>query len=152
MVQFTCGRRTFGPENLDHWREDGTCSYCGSMHPDTVMRRAEAGEIAFGPTDKGYKAYIYEAVSPELMTRYETQARAHGIGAMILKEQGEAKFQEYWGREKKAVSGKHLGKFYFQHLSEGQRSHFIHLHNTRKMQIGFPGRFYVTPYFCTLDH
>lgn len=40
----------------DAWREDQTCSYCGSMHPDEFLRRVEAGE-EITPTDKNYKAY-----------------------------------------------------------------------------------------------
>lgn len=39
-------------------------------------------------------------------------------------------------------------KFYFQHLDEAGRDRFITLVNERKMKIGFPGHFYVLPYFC----
>src|ERR1700744_1017057 len=39
-------------------------------------------------------------------------------------------------------------KFYFQHLDAGQRAEFITLYNDRKMNIGYPGHFYVHPYFC----
>lgn len=42
---------------IHEWGEDGTCSYCGSMHPDEFFKQVEAGaEIV--PTDKGYKAYV----------------------------------------------------------------------------------------------
>lgn len=41
----------------DRWREDNTCSYCGSLNPDEVLRRIKAGEEV-GPTDKSYKLYI----------------------------------------------------------------------------------------------
>ncbi len=40
-------------------------------------------------------------------------------------------------------------KFYFQHLSEAEQDRFIELHNTRKLNLGFPGHFYVPPFFCT---
>lgn len=60
---FVCPRRretfrpTTRPWHLDYWRDDRTCSYCGSMHPDDFMDGARAGwEI--GPTDKNYKAYM----------------------------------------------------------------------------------------------
>lgn len=64
MVQ-TCPRRMeeFGPweheENLDHWLDDGTCSFCGSIKPDAFLERIRAGEQV-QPTDKNYKAYIGE--------------------------------------------------------------------------------------------
>lgn len=39
-------------------------------------------------------------------------------------------------------------KFYFQHLSPEQMDRFIELHNSNKMKVGYPGRFYVKPFFC----
>ena len=39
-------------------------------------------------------------------------------------------------------------KFYFQHLSDEQRTRFIELINARTLKIGYPGYFYVLPYFC----
>lgn len=39
-------------------------------------------------------------------------------------------------------------KVYLQHLSEEQRDQFIDLYNTKQMKIGYPGRFYVLPFFC----
>lgn len=49
--------------------------------------------------------------------------------------------------EGRAVGGP-AGKFYFQHLSEEQRSRFIELHNEGKLKLGQPGHFYVAPFFC----
>lgn len=40
------------------------------------------------------------------------------------------------------------GKFYFQHFSPAQQDEFIQLHNDRKLNIGYPSFFYVTPYFA----
>jgi hypothetical protein len=40
------------------------------------------------------------------------------------------------------------GKFYFQHLDEPQRGRFIELLNAGSLNIGYPGRFYVTPFFA----
>lgn len=64
----TCGRRMsdFGPwdrkENLDTWNRIGTdrvCSFCGSMHPDDLMKLVkEHGFSVLSGTDKGYKYYI----------------------------------------------------------------------------------------------
>jgi hypothetical protein len=42
------------------WREDQTCSYCGSLHPDVFMQRLEAGDVVLGPTDTSYKVYVQD--------------------------------------------------------------------------------------------
>jgi len=71
METQTCPRRMsdFGPwertEGIDNWTgrglisQDGeaSCSFCGSLHPDTFMAWVEGGGEV-GPTDKRYKAYI----------------------------------------------------------------------------------------------
>lgn len=44
-------------QHESRWMEDGTCSYCGSLHPDETFRRLEAGE-KLTPTDKNYKIYV----------------------------------------------------------------------------------------------
>lgn len=40
------------------------------------------------------------------------------------------------------------GKFYYQHLSEDQKTRFVELYNEKKMKLATPGYFYVAPYFC----
>jgi hypothetical protein len=59
-------------EGSDTWRENGTCSYCGSLHPDVLMAAIEAGEVTLGPTDKSYKIYVSPKEGVEL-----TPPRAH---------------------------------------------------------------------------
>lgn len=49
-----CSRKT---ETPDHWREDGRCSFCGSISPDELFKRIDAGET-IDPTDKNYKIYV----------------------------------------------------------------------------------------------
>lgn len=51
----------------------------------------------------------------------------------------------------KVLSGEPLKaiKFYFQHLSEDQRQEFVDICNAKKMTIGYPGHFYVLPFFMT---
>lgn len=39
-------------------------------------------------------------------------------------------------------------KFYFQHFSREQADEFIKLHNDKTLKLGYPGHFYVAPYFC----
>lgn len=69
MNTFTCGYRKVqgmdlegspfhiaGP-NKDFWREDHTCSYCGSLDPEIALQRIAAQELVT-PTDKTYKIYI----------------------------------------------------------------------------------------------
>lgn len=51
----------------------------------------------------------------------------------------------------KAYVGAHEGKFYYQHLSEEQRKEFIALLNEKKVSIGYPGYFYVLPFFVSYE-
>lgn len=39
------------------------------------------------------------------------------------------------------------GKLYFDHLDQAQKNRFVELANDGTMKIGYPGRFYVKPYF-----
>ena len=67
MSEFFCPRRDENPSSrkifpdADTWRADGSCSYCGSMNPDELMERLEAGTVELGPTDKNYKVYVTNA-------------------------------------------------------------------------------------------
>ncbi len=45
------------PPDGSHWREDGTCSYCGSISSETFLKAVEDGQEVI-PTDKSYKAYV----------------------------------------------------------------------------------------------
>lgn len=139
---FMCPRRSEwdGPEDLyvslpkhDFWigsrrTERATCSWCGSLHPDVFMELARTGRADIGPTDKPYKAYV------------------------------EGDHDSGWDRR---------AKFYFRHLSDAQREEFVALYNSRShreyrldmsgfditkvgtssLRIGYPGYFYVMPYF-----
>lgn len=45
-------------EVQDAWRQDGTCSYCGSVSGAAFMKFVQdGGEVT--PTDKNYKAYCH---------------------------------------------------------------------------------------------
>jgi hypothetical protein len=54
---FTCRENHF-KDGDDYYRENGTCSYCGSLNPDQFMDLVEKQQIKIGPTDKNYKAYV----------------------------------------------------------------------------------------------
>lgn len=60
MTETICDRQRaegFYPRGPATWRDDGTCSYCGSMRPERFFECVAAGaEIT--PTDKDYKAYV----------------------------------------------------------------------------------------------
>lgn len=38
-------------------------------------------------------------------------------------------------------------KFYYQHLNDAQRREFVELLNGGRISLGYPGRFYVLPFF-----
>lgn len=38
-------------------------------------------------------------------------------------------------------------KFYFQHLDSDQRKRFVDMINGRRLRMGYPGHFYVLPFF-----
>jgi hypothetical protein len=47
------------PDGEDVWRDNQTCSYCGSLNPDLLMAHLETGDIRLGATDKSYKVYVH---------------------------------------------------------------------------------------------
>lgn len=70
---FNCARRIqdgrgpgspFAPEGAefcDSWSQRGTCSYCGSLSPELILKRCAAGDVELTPTDKNYKVYVDNA-------------------------------------------------------------------------------------------
>lgn len=74
-----------------------------------------------GPTDKNYKAYLGEPIEPYNL-----------LGTI-------------------EISSKDVGKFYYEHLSEGQRKEFVDMLNQKAIKIGYPGHLYVRPFFVTLE-
>lgn len=123
-------------EGLDDWTtgrglagvqgDNLSCNFCGSLHPDTFMEWIEAGgEVT--PTDKSYKAYI-KCPLPNERYGEVTEDVTEGGGHITT----------VYGRE---------AKFYYQHLSDEQKKRFVDLYNSRTMKVGYPGRFYVSPFF-----
>lgn len=139
MSGHICPRRGEGPvipgyPSEDHFREDGTCSFCGSLAPDEFMRRVEVGDVELGPTDKSYKVYVEnKGGAPFKMTYRQCPPGATCTGPSdcthwVTVERGEQ-------------------KFYFQHLSVEQRIRFVELLDTGALKLGYPGRFYALPFF-----
>lgn len=50
-------------QNLDKYRDDNTCSYCGSLNPELFIALLWQDNVTIGTTDKNYKIYLK---SPEL--------------------------------------------------------------------------------------
>ena len=140
----TCPRRRMeGSYGYDKEGEDGfnkdddSCSYCGSLNPNTFMARLEAGDIELSPTDKNYKVYVHnnEGISFKQTYRIDEDGESYEDHHLWI----------YTTRE----TEQH--KFYFQHLSAEQKTRFLVLHNTGKIKFGYPGHFYTTPYFARKD-
>jgi hypothetical protein len=147
--------------NLDTWRDGTTgasCSYCGSLHPGKFMELVREGWIV-GPTDKSYKAYLSRPASvrekADRKTTWLDQMTRDGVEAAAL-ERGEtpeefrAALADHYDRE--VARSEAFGsqeKFYFQHLTPEQRDEFIELHNSRQMNVGYPGHFYQLPFFAS---
>lgn len=144
-----------------HWREDGTCSYCGSISADELFKAIERGD-EIGPTDKNYKIYI------KLPEPYPEELRV--VSAITFKPEPSRISKENWipinqvdpamlKRDGWGTEGytfvqtsqrgpfKH-GKFYFQHLTPDERVKFVELLNQKKINIGYPGYFYQLPFFA----
>lgn len=133
-----------------------SCSFCGSLDPDRFMELVREGWIV-GPTDKSYKAYLARPLSED--ERADRKARwLDGFTAEEIRAaagaRGESPEQYKAGLEAVYDSqvaplegGSTEAKFYFQHLSEDQCREFVWLYNARQIQVGYPGRFYVLPFF-----
>lgn len=140
-----------------HWREDGTCSYCGSIREDAFFEAIAAGE-QLSPTDKNYKAYI-EIPDPNVGKMRVISSANH------LPDNGEwihvtaeslpglpAAAAEDMGRWIQIAphDEKRTAKFYFQHLSETGRAKLIELVNAKAINFAYPGYFYVRPFFAAV--
>jgi|GEM_PF-1478368 len=143
-----------------YFERDGrrVCSYCGSMHPDDFIKAVESG-CKLGPTDKNYKVYVdLPHPHPEKLRVVSSQNFEPPDATGYIKIDN-AELARKYGRSTWAAG--HVewiklgpngpvahGKFYFQHLNDYQRSRFVELINSDKVVVGFPGHFYVLPYFC----
>lgn len=128
------------------WRDDGTCSYCGSLSPDLFMERLGRGDVLLSPTDKNYKVYVHNDGGEPFKQTYRDcppgepphmpEACSHWVT-----------------RETEGT------KFYFQHLSERQRRRFVELYNLNRLRfrsyadgepVVVPRGFYRLPFFMQL--
>jgi hypothetical protein len=103
------------------WCFDDSCSYCGSLHPDIFMERLEAGDVTLSPTDKSYKVYVSaDAGSVKFKQSYRGDGDPGGCDPT----------KWVW-----TVREVPQTKFYFQHLSDSQRTRFVELLNAKKLKL-----------------
>lgn len=159
-----CPRRSENPiaddlfPDPDDWRTGRhgirTCSYCGSLSPETFFAYAEAGCMV-DPTDKNYKVYIHPP-NPDVgkIVEYGSDSGAAFDRHGNPRRHDLTDEEKATGRYNRTLVGPASAtlheKFYFQHFSEDDRQRFIQMANAKKFNLAFPGRFYVTPYFCTV--
>lgn len=168
-AKFTCPRRTDGVTDRDRW-ETGhglisqhaelSCSYCGSLQPARFMELVAEG-WPVTPTDKGYKAYIgrplTEAEKDDRRRQWRRDWRSAAFTACRedpeykpTPAEVEAMLDKLWEHHGKLQILSPTAtdyKFYFPHLSNDQRHEFVERYNSGEMAVGYPGFFYVAPYF-----
>lgn len=127
-----------GGRDLDRWRKDRTCSYCGSMHPDDLMQAIRDGKV-IGPTDKSYKFYVSEPLTEDERADRRQQQIGRYVGMGLTTEQA----TEQADADPVLGEGAHLGKFYTPHLSEQQGDEFDRLWRAHQITWGYPGAPYV---------
>lgn len=167
----------FGPwqrtENLDTWTtghgvvgQDSvgrSCSFCGSLRPDRFMELVREG-WSVGPTDKNYKAYLARPHTDAEKAERKARWMSHDNVASAIRSLGErdgktaediaVDLERHW-TEMVAPLNQYSGqsaKFYYQHLSTGQRAEFIDLYNRGQMKVGYPGHLYVLPFFVQVAY
>lgn len=132
----------------DGWREDKTCTWCGSLHPDAFMQAAESG-VEIQPTDKDYKSYL-DLPNPDVGKPVLFSTWNNPPADVLERIKGDPNWKQTgprsWEEYRPAPARRHH-KFYFQHLSDEQRRHFVELLNAKAVKIGYPGRFYRMPFF-----
>jgi hypothetical protein len=102
------------------------------------MKRIEEKTIELGPTDKSYKIYLQNKAGPKLKQSYRKDCDMGKPGSKCTGPDDCV----HWVTEEQDH-----GKFYFQHLSEEQMKRFVDLYNDQTIKCGYPGYFYVNPFF-----
>jgi hypothetical protein len=123
---------------------DHTCSYCGSLDPEVLLKRIEAGDAMVIPTDKTYKIYLRNDGGEDFLQTYRDCYANDGLGYSVAREPRctGPKDCTHWVTRTTSQT-----KFYFQHLSSEQQLKFIELLNARRIKFSEPGYFYTKPYF-----
>lgn len=133
----------FRSPDFSGWPEDGSCHYCGSLLPDTLMTRLEAGDVLLVPTDKNYKVYVKNNGGEGFKQRYRTDKPSQP--GEVMKDPAD---RSHWTWETREVKET---KFYFEHLSSEQKKRFVELLNGSKLKLDYPGHFYRMPFFIKVE-
>ncbi|WP_293857266.1 hypothetical protein [uncultured Alsobacter sp.] len=135
------------------WRDNGTCSYCGSMTPERFFECVEAGNELV-PTDKNYKVYVRHpnplAGQMTIRSSANFQVASDWIEATpeVCEQYGWKPYGDgpHWVNPS-PEGPTETSKFYFYHLDEAGMHRFIELLNGKRMKLAYPGHFYVPPFF-----
>lgn len=105
----------FRAPEFDTWRQDNTCSYCGSGNPDEFMRRVEARDVTLSPTDKNYKVYVEsdDAAQP-------FGGPAHKFYFQHLSIEQRKRFVELWNAGLKIHGGFYVFPFFMTRVVKGK--------------------------------
>jgi hypothetical protein len=154
------------------WRDDGTCSYCGSLRPETLLEAIEAGSVELGATDKNYKLYVEGLPDPNAgkPTIYASASHDPGRDGWILltSEKAEELGLDSYGRTQyvgryvqvEPTRATRHDEFYFQHFDERQMRRFVELYNADRMRfldyrdgesVIVPRGFYRLPFFMARE-
>jgi hypothetical protein len=137
------------------------CSWDGSLHPDVFMDLIEKPGTFLTPTDKNYKVYIDVADAGEdadelrvVVSGTHEPPAAYADRAIRATKRNRKKWDlgEHTGwfiLEPRGPSRE--DKFYFEHLSDEQKTRFVALLNEGKLSLKYPGHFYRLPFFITRD-
>lgn len=141
------------------------CSYCGSLSETAFLEAIEAGCKVI-QTDKIYKAYVMmpNPIAGKTTVCAMSNHRQEGWIEVTEENLGTLPWDRWCG-EGREPDKKWIGqwvsmspegertqeKFYFMHLCEESMKKFVALLNEKKINIGYPGYFYVTPYFIAYD-
>jgi hypothetical protein len=123
------------------------------MNPDTLMALLESGGAELGPTDKSYKVYVSRPnpIAGQIIRIGSDSGPAFDRAGMPTRADltpDEIKANHYTRDIMGPASSVTNEKFYFRHLSNDQRQRFVELLNAKRVKIGYPGHFYVLPFFC----
>lgn len=143
------------------------CTWDGSLHPDVFMDWLEKPGTSLVPTDKNSKVYIrvkngepnpgeerivsmvtFELEAERIEAEHWLPANHPRVQA-ALERDGGWRGSDYTYAQLIPRGADCEDKFYFEHLSDEQRTRFLELLNAGRIALEYPGYFYRLPFFLT---